>query len=216
MGISKGIDLAVKDVPQKLAGPDWLVEMERREALFRQHGFDMAAGIQFALSKILPLNGRILEVGSGKGRFLTALARKVANPITSVDIDPAEQRFAIQQTAYYGVDARIQFEIRDAERLGWPAGRFDAVVTMNAMHHIPDPWRALAEMVRLLKPGGKLAVCDFSASGFYLMDRLQQAEGKTHPHPARQFPAWQSWLRAQGFKTNTWVAQHEEILLAQG
>jgi SAM-dependent methyltransferase len=89
------------------------------------------------------------------------------------------------------------------------------VVTMNAMHHFPNPDRALSEMVRVLKLVGKLVICDFSPEGFRLMDQIQRAEGKTHPHPARRFPHWQAGLRELGFRTRTWCGCHQEVLVAQ-
>ena len=191
------------------------LEMAGREAVFRRYGYDSAASIAFVLSKILPLSGLVLEVGSGKGRFLTALAREVAQ-VTSIDIDAAEQRCALLSAVQAGVSSRIRFLARNAQELGWPAGVFDAVVTMNAMHHFSNPDRALGEMVRVLKPSGKLVICDFSPAGFRLMDEIQQAEGRTHPHPARRFPHWQAWLRGLGFRTSTWCGCHQEVLVAQG
>jgi ubiquinone/menaquinone biosynthesis C-methylase UbiE len=191
------------------------LEMTKREAVFRRYGYDSPASIAFVLSKILPLGGQVLEVGSGKGRFLTALAGHVTQ-ITSVDIDAEEHHFAILNAVHAGVSSRIRFVVQNAQQLGWRAGVFDAVVTMNAMHHFPNPDRALWEMVRVLKPSGKLVICDFSPEGFHLMDQIQQAEGKTHPHPARRFPHWQAWLRELGFRTRTWTGCHQELLVAQG
>jgi ubiquinone/menaquinone biosynthesis C-methylase UbiE len=61
------------------------LEMAKREAVFRRYGYDSSASIAFVLSKILPLGGQVLELGSGKARFLAALARQVSQ-VTSVDI----------------------------------------------------------------------------------------------------------------------------------
>ena len=189
------------------------LEMAEREAVFRRYGYDSAASIAFVLSKILPLGGQVLEVGSGKGRFLTALARHVAQ-VTSIDIDAEEQRFAILNAVHAGVSSRIRFVVQNAQQLRWRAGVFDAVVTMNAMHHFPDPDRALSEMVRVLKPSGKLVISDFSPDGFRLMDQIHQAEGRRHPHPPRRFPHWQAWLRELGFRTRIWIGCHQEVLVA--
>jgi cyclopropane fatty-acyl-phospholipid synthase-like methyltransferase len=49
--------------------------------------------VAFVLEKALPLRGRVLDVGTGKGRFVIALARHVAH-ITTVDISAEEQCFA--------------------------------------------------------------------------------------------------------------------------
>jgi len=190
------------------------LEMTEREEVFRRYGYDSPASIAFVLSKILPLGGQVLEVGSGKGRFLTALAGHVSQ-VTSIDIDAEEQRFAILNAAHAGVSSRIRFVVQNAQQLGWCGGVFDAVVTMNAMHHFPNPDRALSEMVRVLKLVGKLVICDFSPEGFRLMDQIQRAEGKTHPHPARRFPHWQAGLRELGFRTRTWCGCHQEVLVAQ-
>jgi len=104
--------------------------MAEREAVFRRYGYDSAASIAFVLSKILPLGGQVLEVGSGKGRFLTALAGHVAQ-VTSIDIDAEEQRFAILNAVHAGVSSRIRFVLQNAQQLGWRAGVFDVVVTMK-------------------------------------------------------------------------------------
>jgi len=188
--------------------------MKKRESAFLRFGYDSPASIAYMLSKILPLTGKILEIGSGKGRFLTALAKNVPF-VTSVDIDAQVQHHAFLTASYAGLSSRIRFVTQNAQQLGWPSGLFDAVVTMNAMHHFPQPDRALAEMVRVLKPGGKLAICDFSPSGFLVMDRIHQAEGTTHQHPNRRFPHWQAWLRKSGFRTRTWCDFHQELLVGQ-
>jgi ubiquinone/menaquinone biosynthesis C-methylase UbiE len=189
-------------------------EMTERETLYRQFGYDSSTSIAYFLSKILPLNGIILEIGSGKGRFLSALANN-AQKVISIDVDNKIQHVAYLTTLFAKVNHRVCFEIQNAQQLRWQANSFNAVVTMNAMHHIPQPDRALAEMVRVLKPGGKLAVCDFSASGFLLMDRIHKAEGNNHQYPNRRFPHWQALLRQSGFRTKTFCEHHQEILVGQ-
>ena len=66
-----------------------------RNGFYREYGYNVEKNTAFVLSKALPLTGRILEIGTGKGRFLTALLGQ-ASRVTTIDIDPQEQRFAAQ------------------------------------------------------------------------------------------------------------------------
>jgi ubiquinone/menaquinone biosynthesis C-methylase UbiE len=188
--------------------------LEERNAFHRRFGFDAEASVRFVLGKALPLRGRVLDVGTGKGRFVIPLARHVAN-VTTVDVSAAEQRQARLEAIYAGVADHIRFVIQDARSLPWPAGSFDAVVSWNVFHHLDDPERVLAEMIRLVKPGGKLVLADFSPSGFRLMDVIHAAEGRRHPHPPSRFAHWQARLRAAGFYPRRFSGHHQEVLLTQ-
>src|SRR5205085_1469132 len=57
---------------------------------------------------------------------------------------------------------RIDCVRGDAKALPWPDGRFEAVLSNTIVHHIPDPAPALAEMARLVAPGGTLFVRDLA------------------------------------------------------
>ena len=186
--------------------------LEERNAHHLRMGYDSAAGVQFVLENALPLRGRVLDVGTGKGRFVVPLARHVAN-VTTVDVDAGEQRHARMEAVYAGLEDRIRFVVQDARFLPWPAGRFDAVVSWNAFHHMEDRERVFGEMVRMVKPGGKLVLADFSPSGFHLMDVIHGAEGRRHPHPPNRFAHWRTWLRAGGFRTREFLGHHQEVLV---
>ena len=170
-------------------GPETLAnrrEILKREARLRRFGYDSPAAIRFVLVQALPLGGKVLEVGTGKGRFLIRLARH-AGTITTVDIAAGEQRCARLNARYGGLEGKIRFVVRDAARLPWRAGTFDAAVTMNAMHHIAHFKQVLKEMLRVVKPGGKIVLADFSPRGFQIIAREHRAEGKTHPHEHYDF-----------------------------
>jgi ubiquinone/menaquinone biosynthesis C-methylase UbiE len=74
-----------------------------------------------------------------------------------VDLSPEMIKEAM---ALAGTREGLTFEIADVEHLPFPDGRFAAVLCSNAFHHYPDPARALAEMSRVLAPGGRLALGD--------------------------------------------------------
>jgi ubiquinone/menaquinone biosynthesis C-methylase UbiE len=198
--------------PEVLANHRRLLE---RNAHFRRFGYDIGAGIKFILAQALPLDGSVLEIGTGKGRFLIELAKHVP-AITTVDISPEEQQLARLNARYAGVEDRIQFVLQDATRLPWPDRTFDAVMTMNTLHHIPQFQPVLEEMLRVVKPGGKIVLADFSPRGFQLMDRAHRAEGKTHPHEIHHFPGLKRLLRERGLAARLRKGCNQEVLVANG
>lgn len=186
----------------------------RRETRLRQFGYNSPEAIKFVLAQALPLNGSVLEIGTGKGRFLIALARKV-KAVTTVDISAEEQQCARLNARYAGVEGKITFVLQDAGQLPWVNGTFDAVVTMNAMHHIPHFRQVLTEMLRVLKPGGKIVMADFSPRGFQIIARAHRAEGKTHPHAHHDFRKLRQKLRERGLATWLRKGCNQEVLLAR-
>jgi ubiquinone/menaquinone biosynthesis C-methylase UbiE len=184
-----------------------------RDALHRRFGYDSAASVGFVVKKALPLRGRVLDIGTGKGRFVIPLARHGVK-VTTVDISAEEQVFARLEAMHAGVVDRIEFVRADARSLPWQVSSFDAVTCCNAFHHFTDPDRVFTEMLRVLRPGGKLVLADFSPSGFRIMDEIHASEGRSHPHPTKSFAHWRARLQRQGFRARRFMGQHQEVLVA--
>ena len=108
--------------------------LEERNAVHRRFGFDPDASVRFVPEQALPLRGRVLDIGTGKGRFVIPMARHLAH-VTTVDINAEEQRHARLEAVHAGVADRIRFVTHDARALPWPAACFDAVVSWNVFHH---------------------------------------------------------------------------------
>ncbi|HQF37504.1 MAG TPA: class I SAM-dependent methyltransferase [Opitutaceae bacterium] len=187
--------------------------MKAREVVFRRHGYDSPASLAFAVGRILPLPGRVLEIGTGRGRFLGALADYV-DRLTTLDADAAQQRTARLHVRRSAGGRPIRFVVGDAARLPWSAASFDGVVTMNTFHHLACPLAVLREMMRVLKPGGKLALCDFSPRGFQIFDRIHRAEGRVHPRLEKGLVEFRRHLREAGWRTSHCKGCNQELLIA--
>ena len=188
-------------------------KLAQRSALLRRFGFDPAASVRFVLAKTLPVHGNVLDIGTGKGRLASPLARELAR-VTTVDINAEEQHCARLEAVYADVADRIEFVLADAGALPWRAASFAAVTSWNVFHHLTDPERVFSELLRVLKPGGKLVWADFSLSGFRLMDEIHASEGRRHPHPPSRFAYWRAGLQSRGFAVRRFVDHHQEVLVA--
>ena len=107
--------------------------------------------------------GEILDVGTGTARIPIGLTR--ADPrarVLGVDLAGSMLDLARRNVAEAGHADRIRLEPGDAKLLRDPDGSFEAVISNSIVHHIPDPAPALAEMARLVAPGGTLFVRDLA------------------------------------------------------
>ena len=187
----------------------------QRDRLHRRHGYDSRRAIRLVLSLARPLAGRVLEIGTGKGRFLVELAR-LAQRVVTVDKDAAEQGFARLNAADAGVSRGIRFVIADGADLPFPARSFDAVVSMNALHHIRDHRSVIGEMLRVLKPGGKIVLADFDAKGFRIFDRVHASEGRIHERRPYRWDGIAARLRRAGWRIRRARGENTEVLLGEG
>jgi SAM-dependent methyltransferase len=89
---------------------------------------------------------RVLDVACGDGRIPSLYT---APEVVVVDSSPD----AVERAAARGLDAQLA----DAQELPFPDGSFDVVTCNHALYHVPDVDRALAEFVRVLRPGGRFA-----------------------------------------------------------
>jgi ubiquinone/menaquinone biosynthesis C-methylase UbiE len=105
--------------------------------------------------------GRILDAGAGTAQIPIELCRR--HPTARVvAIDAAAHMLALGRVNVRraGLDARIVLEECDAKRLPFTDSAFGAVMSNSIVHHIPEPAAVLAEMVRVVAPGGVLFVRD--------------------------------------------------------
>jgi ubiquinone/menaquinone biosynthesis C-methylase UbiE len=103
----------------------------------------------------------VLDVATGSAQLPIALAREVAGAeIVGVDLSEPMLRLGRDNVRAARLSDRIRLERGDAKRLGYAAGRFGAVVCNAAIHHIPEPRLALAEIARVASANATIFVRD--------------------------------------------------------
>ncbi len=103
----------------------------------------------------------ILDVGTGTARIPIELCRQhAAARVTAIDLAEHMLRVGRDNVGHAGLAQRITLECRDAKALPYASGFFAAVISNSIVHHIPAPGAVLAEMARVLRPGGCLLVRD--------------------------------------------------------
>ncbi len=107
----------------------------------------------------LPAGTRVLDVGCGIGGSSRILARDYGFSVTGITISPQQVKRA-QELTPAGLD--VQFLVEDALAMSFPEGSFDVVWSIEAGPHMPDKDLFARELLRVLKPGGILAVADWN------------------------------------------------------
>ncbi|MBD3348991.1 MAG: methyltransferase domain-containing protein [Candidatus Eisenbacteria bacterium] len=102
---------------------------------------------------------RILDVGCGTGRLLERLADSGTWQLAGSDL--AQRMLDVADGKLRGLGIDVELRAADAESaLPWPADSFDVVTNTGVLHHLYGLSAALAEMRRVLRPGGRLVVAD--------------------------------------------------------
>ncbi|MCK4993936.1 MAG: class I SAM-dependent methyltransferase [Candidatus Omnitrophica bacterium] len=171
--------------------------LERIE-FYKKLGLDQLKEREFVLKKTLPLKGNILEVGTGKGHFSLMLAKN-GYRFTTIDIDKEGQDIARLTLAYYRLQNFANFKIEDACCLSFPDKSFDFIFCIHVYHHLKDSHRVLKEMIRVLKPAGRIILSDFSKAGMNIINKCHTLEGRKHDCFQNDLSAAQVFFSNRGF-----------------
>jgi ubiquinone/menaquinone biosynthesis C-methylase UbiE len=141
-----------------------------------------ADALREQVRRFVPLTGeeRALDSGTGTGALAFALSELVREVI-AVDVDPELLDEARKRS---GGKANVEFLEADATALPFADGDFDLAGSLRTLHHLPRPELAVAELVRVTRPGGTVLVVDQVApidplAGLAL-DRFERARDPSH------------------------------------
>lgn len=131
----------------------WERQAERWTAWARDSGDAYWEESSPPFFELLPSPGRrTLELGCGEGRVTRDLTRR-GHTIVGVDVSPSLVRFARE------ADPEGEYLVCDAAELPFEDASFDLVVAFNSLMDIDEMPEAVAEVARVLEPGGRLCVC---------------------------------------------------------
>jgi ubiquinone/menaquinone biosynthesis C-methylase UbiE len=107
---------------------------------------------------------QVLDVGCGTGTLAMEAARRVGRAGRVAGVDPGTQQIARARQKAERASLSIDFQVGVIEQLTFPDQSFDVVFSTLMMHHLPTPLKrqGLAEIARVLKPGGRLVIADFT------------------------------------------------------
>lgn len=114
--------------------------------------------------------GRVLEVGCGNAYTLARYAEHGASTfgldITQAAVDISRRRFELR-----GLEG--DFRVGSAEELPYESDFFDCICSMGVLHHVADTERAVEEIYRCLKPGGRLIIMMYHRNSFFYQVKLR-------------------------------------------
>ena len=154
-------------------------QFQERITLYRQHGHDRERAMRFICKLGAPFNPPALEIGSGKGITALELARWFPG-IISLDISMEELAFAGLNLAAFEMEDQVSLVQADAAHLPFDDRSFRTIFMVNALHHLPEPGAIFEEVVRVLAPGGRFILADFTTEGFQIINRVHGLEEREH------------------------------------
>lgn len=142
--------LCASAIPYPLGSPDYFKHYDSlREA-------NESIEFSSALHEYQAFCGkRVLDVGCGNGYVLSRYARAGAH-VQGIDLTRTAVELSRRRFDLLGLDGG--FAVANAEDLPFASASFDCVCSMGVLHHTPDTARAIAEIWRVLRPGGRLIV----------------------------------------------------------
>ncbi len=148
---------------------------------------------------------QVLEIGCGRGDFSCWLARNTASILTAADFSHTAVAKGREYASSRGLN--IRWQVMDIQSIAHGDASFDFVISSETIEHVPDPRRAVAELARVLKPGGKLFLTTpsyLNLIGLYrCYMRLKGTPFTETGQPINRFvmlPRTLAWVRKAGLR----------------
>ena len=143
---------------------------ELAERLETLHGSDAERAQRATYLDLLGVEPgkHVLEVGCGNGWVLREIARRVAPGGRAVGLDASGELLALATTQAAEEDVRVELRPGDARELPYDQAEFDIALAPLVLLHVPDADRVIPELVRVVRPGGRVGVLERDNESFIL------------------------------------------------
>lgn len=105
--------------------------------------------------------GRVLDVASGTAGVAIQLTERTGARVVALDLSPEMLRQGVGNVDRAGMSSRVDFVLGKGEQLPFPDGAFDALTFTYLLRYVADPSAAIAEIARVVRPGGRVASLEF-------------------------------------------------------
>jgi MPBQ/MSBQ methyltransferase len=153
--------MSADDVQRHYAGGRFRERV--REGVHELHVRTTEATHELATLADVQPGDTVLDVGSGLGGPARVLASRYGADVVGLDLTPEYVEVAEELTREAGLDDRVRFVVGDATALPFDPASFDLVWTQHAAMNVAEKPRLYAELHRVLRPGGRLALYDVLA-----------------------------------------------------
>jgi SAM-dependent methyltransferase len=109
--------------------------------------------------------GRVLDVATAEGGFIQILQESLGSYAEIVGVDTSIPATEAARSTFSSGKEDIRFVQTNAERMGLKDGSFDTAAISASLHHLANVPRVLAEMTRVLRPGGYLLIAEMHRDG---------------------------------------------------
>jgi demethylmenaquinone methyltransferase / 2-methoxy-6-polyprenyl-1,4-benzoquinol methylase len=117
---------------------------------------------RFLVSRVdVGSDGTVLDVATGTAAVAIELVRRTGCSVVGLDQSPQMLATGRERVAAAGLTERIQLVEGSAERLSFPDAAFDALTFTYLLRYVEDPAATLAELARVVRPGGTIAALEF-------------------------------------------------------
>ena len=155
----------------------------------------------------VPLRGRVLEIGAGRGGFAVWLAaRPGVSRVVAADFSGVGVRMGRAHAVQHGITS-LDWTVADIQSVPFASGVFDAAFSCETIEHVPSPATGLKELCRILRPGGRLYLTCPSYLGligaYRLYLRLRGRPFTEEGQPINRFlllPVTLAMVRSAGFR----------------
>jgi len=167
------------------ARPDFAAIKQKQQATWASGDFAVVGttlqivGESLAEAVDIRAGERVLDVAAGNGNATLAAARRFAD-VMSTDYVPSLLDKGRERASAEGL--AVQFETADVENLPFADASFDVVLSTYGCMFAPDHARTASEMMRVLRPGGRIGLANWTPGGF--IGRLFKVIGAHLPPPA--------------------------------